>query len=161
MDVDVPDASQKRPVPHRDRTRGLPERNQWKYLKKMLEGVTDQPATFLRGLPYRVSLLHRHRAISWYASGVASLVEFQGCRVGLKFDALLRSDAVLCEVSKQTIKPSCLCCQVSMKSNWRLYISFVRGMLLRVVLGRPMALQNRVNWGNGFAVGGANNKTEP
>ena len=120
-----------------------------------------KPATFLRGLPYRVSLLHRHRAISWYASGVASLVEFQGCRVGLKFDALQRSDAVLCEVSKQTIKPSCLCCQVSMKSNWRLYISFVRGMLLRVVLGRPMALQNRVNWGNGFAVGGANNKTEP
>ena len=93
--------------------------------------------------------------------GVASLVEFQGCRVGLKFDALLRLDAVLCEVSKQTIKPSCLCCQVSMKSNWRLYISFVRGMLLRVVLGRPMALQNRVNWGNGFVVGGANNKTKP
>ena len=27
--------------------------------------------------------------------------------VGLKFDALLRSDAVLCEVSKQTMKPSC------------------------------------------------------
>ena len=77
-----------------------------------------KPATFLRGLPYRVSLLHRHRAISWYAFGVASLVEFQGCKVGLKFDALLRLDAVLCEVSKQTIKPSCLCCQVSIKSNF-------------------------------------------
>ena len=82
-----------------------------------------KPATFLRGLPYRtvklgISLLHRQRAISWYAFGVAcSPVEFQGCRVGLKFDALLRLDAVLCDVSKQTIKLSCLCCQVSMKSN--------------------------------------------
>ena len=70
-----------------------------------------KPATFLRGLPYRtvkvgVSLLHRHRAISWYAFGVASLVEFQGCRVGLTFDDLLRLDVVLCEVFKQTIQPS-------------------------------------------------------
>ena len=120
-----------------------------------------KPSTFLRGLPYRVSLLRRHRAISWYAFGVASLFEFQGCRVCVKFDALLRLDAVLCEVSKQTIKPSCLCCQVSMKSNWRLYISFVRGMLLRVVLGRPMALQNRMNWGNGLQSVALTNKTDP
>ena len=45
----------------------------------------------------------RHRAI-WGIGG--SLVEFQGCRVGLRFDVLLRLDAVFCEVFKQTIKPS-------------------------------------------------------
>ena len=46
----------------------------------------------------------RHRAI-WGIGG--SLVEFQGCRVGLTFNVLLRFDAVFfCEASKQTIKPS-------------------------------------------------------
>ena len=64
-----------------------------------------KPATFLRGFPYHVSWLQRHRAISWYAFGVASLVEFQGCWVGLKFDAFLPLDAVLFEVSKQTKSP--------------------------------------------------------
>ena len=116
-----------------------------------------KPATFLRELPYRtvklgISLLHRHRAISWYAFGVAcSPVEFQGCRVGLKFDSLLRLDAVLCGVSKQTIKPSVVYVAKSAWSQiggWR--ISFLRGMLLTVVWGRPMVLQNRVNWGNGL-----------
>ena len=113
-----------------------------------------KPATFLRGLPYRtvklgVSLLHRHRAIGWHVFGVASLVEFQGCRVGLKFDALLRLDAVLCGVSKQTINPSVVYVAKSAWSQiggWR--ISFLRGMSLTVVLGRPMVSQNRVNWGN-------------
>ena len=59
-----------------------------------------------------------------------------------------------CEVSKQKIKPSVA---YVAKSAW----SEIGGMLLRVLLGRPMALQNSVNWENGFAVGGANNKPDP
>ena len=51
------DTSQKRPVPHRDWTRGLPGRNQWKYLKKNARGG-NRPAPieqviFLRGRPSR------------------------------------------------------------------------------------------------------------
>ena len=66
-----------------------------------------------------------------------------------------------CEVSKKAIKPSVAYVAKSARSEIGGYrISFLRGMLLRVVLGRPMVLQKRVNWGNDFAVGGANNKTD-
>ena len=30
-----------------------------------------------------------------------------------------------------------------------------------IVFGRPMAWQNWVNWGNGFAIGDADNETNP
>ena len=115
LDVDFPDASQKKASSAQGPDTRITKQKSVEILEKSARGG-NRP----RGLPYHVSLLHRHRAISWYAFGVASLVEFQGSRVGLKFDALLRLDAVLCEVSKQTIKLSCLCFQVSMKSNWRL-----------------------------------------
>ena len=59
-----------------------------------------------------------------------------------------------CEFSKQTIKPSVA---YFAKSAWGQIagsrISFVRGMLLRVVLSRPMALQNKVNLGNSYNPG--------
>ena len=55
--------------------------------------------------------------------------------VCLKFDVLLRLDAVFCEVSKKAIKPSVAYVAKSARSQiGGCRISFRRGMLLRVVL---------------------------
>ena len=77
-----------------------------------------------------------------------SLVKFQGAGVVLNFDALPHLDAVCMQAMLLLIF------QVNKQLTWR--------FLFWMVFLRPMTIQkNGVNWGNGFAIGDANTKTDP
>ena len=106
-------------------------------------------------------LSHRHRAIIWYAFGVAWL-NSRGVAC-LKFDALSQWDAVFCAVYRMQAMTHSVANDPSQQAV-KLVVAgpgFFLTMLFWIVFWGPMAMKNGVNWGNGFAIGDANTKNCP
>ena len=93
-----------------------------------------------------------------------SLVKFQGVGVVVKFDLFSHCYAVfLCclrAACKQLPTPQIMF-QVSKQLSWWLLDLVLLSSVGLDCLGRPVAMKNGVNWGDGFAIGDVNTKNCP
>ena len=113
----------------------------------MLEGAnTCWASIFLSGFFVKVGLSSLHRAISWYAFGVAW---WNSRGIGfvwsLRFNCTWMQFFVQFSCKQYTLFLMC--------SSQECKTSFLRGMLFWIVFKWLMALQNGVNWQKGFVIG--------
>ena len=93
-----------------------------------------------------------------------SLVKFQGVGVVVKFDLFSHCYAVfLCclRAACKQLPTLQIMFQVSKQLSWWLLDLVLLSSVGLDCLGRPVAMKNGVNWGDGFAIGDVNTKNCP